>query len=408
MDVFQGHNTGLCDSYLKAMRSESPQLVKVFIVAIEIKTHNESLQEMLEKHQECLKRQREAVKYRLKKLAARQSEITKKSSVIRESIIRKYEEIQKILEEDRRVTLSYLEMEERAAVSALDELMEKNCSLIQEIEQDLARLSVELDQKHKQSDTMQDTEIVDRAMELLNRTDPGSVSLDEVKADQILSLTNNMLLLIRSQTPITKKLIKSYSSEVCLDPETAHPKLIISPLGDSATYTDTWQEVPDLPGRFDTTLNVISLQGLSFGRHYWEIDVTGKTYWELGLTYPAIPRKGTAEDCWLGRGSESWCVEFFDGEYTAWHGGVPHQLPVTKHFCRIGVMCSFPAGLVTFLGADNMTPLFSFCAGTFTDCLHLALCPGHDHNGTNAMPIVICNASSPTSALGFVFPEKGS
>lgn len=266
-------------------------------------------------------------------------------------------------------------------------------------------------------------------MDMLNRTDPSSVSLDEVKADQILSLTNSMLLLISSQTPIIKKLFKSCqfthyiyshnltyltcrflcvkfvkyvspdSSEVYLDADTAHPKLIISPQGDSATYTETWQQLADLPGRFDTTLNVISLQGLSFGRHYWEIDVTGKTYWELGVTYPTIPRKGTTEDCWLGRGDESWCVEFFDGEYTAWHGGMPHQLPFTKRFCRIGVLCSFPAGLVTFLEADNMTPLFSFCAGTFSDCLHLALCPGHDHNGTNAKPIVICNTPSPTSDL---------
>ncbi|XP_041803998.1 probable E3 ubiquitin-protein ligase TRIML1 [Chelmon rostratus] len=352
--------------------------------------------EALEKHQECLKKQREAVKYRLKKLAARQSEITKKSSVIRESIIRKYQEIQAILDEDLRITLSHLEMEERAAVSALDGLMERNCYLIQEIEQDLARLTVTLDQTDTEPDTMvikvRQTKLVD----VLNRTDPISVSLDEVKADQILSLTNNMLLLICSQTPIIKKLIKSYSSEVCLDPETAHPKLIISPKGDSATYTDTWQQLPDLPGRFDTTLNVISLQGYSFGRHYWEIDVTGKTYWELGVTYPTIPRKGTTEDCWLGRGDESWCVEFFDGEYTAWHGGVPHQLPFTRRFRQIGVLCNFPAGLVTFLEADNMTPLFSFCAGTFSDCLHLALCPGHDHNGTNSKPMAICNAPSPT------------
>ncbi|XP_067465737.1 probable E3 ubiquitin-protein ligase TRIML1 [Thunnus thynnus] len=362
---------------------------------------------MLEKNQECLKKQREAVKYRLKKLAARQSEITKKSSVIRESIIRKYQEIQTILDEDLRMTLSYLEMEERAAVSALDGLMEKNCSLIQEIEQDLARLTVALDQVDAQTDTMsffsyseqQEMEAVDKVIDLLNRTDPSSVNLDDAKAEQILSLTNNMLLLVCSQTPLFKKLIKSYSSEVSLDPETAHPKLIISPQGDSATYTDTWQELPDVPDRFDTTLNVISLQSFSFGRHYWEIDVTGKTYWELGVTYPTIPRKGTSEDCWLGRGNESWCVEFFDGEYTAWHGGVPHQLPFTKRFCRIGVLCSFPAGLVTFLEADNMTPLFSFCAGTFSDCLHLALCPGHDHNGTNAKPIVICNTPSHTSGL---------
>uniref|UniRef100_A0A3Q3F687 B30.2/SPRY domain-containing protein n=2 Tax=Labrus bergylta TaxID=56723 RepID=A0A3Q3F687_9LABR len=177
------------------------------------------------------------------------------------------------------------------------------------------------------------------------------------------------------------------SSEVSLDPETAHPKLIISPQGDSATYSDTWQQLPDPPVRFDTTLNVLSVQGFSFGRHYWEIDVTGKTYWELGVTYPTIPRKGPSEDCWLGRRGESWCVEFFDGEYTAWHGGVPHQLPFTNCICRVGVLCSFPAGLVTFVEAENMTQLFSFCAGTFSDSLHLALCPGHDHNGTNANPI---------------------
>ncbi|XP_069000223.1 probable E3 ubiquitin-protein ligase TRIML1 [Embiotoca jacksoni] len=355
--------------------------------------------ETLEKHHECLKKQREAVKYRLKKLAARQSEITKKSSVIRESIIRKYQEIQTVLDKDLRITLSHLEMEERAAVSALDGLMERNCSLIQEIEQDLARLTVALNQVDTEPDTMEDMETVERVMDLLNSTDPSRVSLDEAKAEQILSLTNKMLLLICSQTPIIKKLINSYSSDVFLDPETAHPKLIISPQGDSATYTDTWQQLPDLPGRFDTTLNVISLQGFSFGRHYWEIDVTGKTYWELGVTYPTIPRKGTTEDCWLGRGAESWCMEFFDGEYTAWHGGVPHQLPYTKRFCRIGVLCSFPAGLVTFLEADKMIPLFSFCAGTFSDCLHLALCPGHDHNGNNAKPIGICNAISPTSDL---------
>ncbi|XP_047459072.1 E3 ubiquitin-protein ligase TRIM39 [Mugil cephalus] len=360
------------------------------------------LQGTLEKHQECLKKQRNAVKYRLKKLAARQSEITKKSSVIRESIIQKYQEIKTVLDEDLRITLSHLEMEERAAISALDGLMERNCSLIQDIEQDLARLTLSLEQTDTEPDTMsffsyselEDTVTVDRVIDLLNTTDPSSVTLDEAKAEQLLSLTNSMLLLVNSQTPIMKKLLNSYSSDVSLDPETAHPKLIISSQGDSATYTDTWQQLPDHPGRFDTTLNVISTEGFSFGRHYWEIDVSGKTYWELGLTYPTISRKGTTEDCWLGRGPESWCVEFFDGEYTAWHAGVPHQLPFTKLFCRIGVLCSFPAGLVTFLEADKMTPLFSFCAGTFSNCLHLALCPGHDHNGKNVKPIVICNASS--------------
>ncbi|XP_024153079.2 E3 ubiquitin-protein ligase TRIM21 [Oryzias melastigma] len=366
-----------------------------------------SQEETLAKHQECLKKQRDAVKQRLKKLAARQADIKKKSSAIRESVVRKYQEIQASLEEDLRITLSHLEMEERAVVSALDGVMEKNCALIQELEQDLARFSLALDQINREPDSasfysypeQQDMEAVDRVMDVLDQSDPSSVSLDEAKAEQILSLTNNMLLLVCSQTPLIRKLLKSYSSEVHLDPETAHPKLIVSPRGDSVAYTDVWQPLPDVPERFDTTLNVISLQSFSFGRHYWEIDVTGKTYWELGVTYPSIPRKGASEDCWLGRGPESWCMEFYDGEYTAWHGGVPHQLPFTKPFCRIGVLCSFPAGLVTFVEVDRMTPLFSFCAGTFSDCLHLALCPGHNHNGKNAKPVVIFNTTSPTSDL---------
>ncbi|XP_046885422.1 E3 ubiquitin-protein ligase TRIM39-like [Hypomesus transpacificus] len=357
---------------------------------------NAASQENLWRQQESLKRQREAVHFRLKKLTARQGEITKKSSDMRASIRRQYEEIQKVLEEDQRVTLTQMEMEERAAVLALDDLEETSCALIQEIEVDLSRISSELARTEEGGEEERREE---RVKEVLRGCDPGSIRLDEARAEQILSLTNNLLLLLRSQTPISKRLIRGYRSEVSLDPDTAHPKLVVSAQGDSVTYTDTWQELPDHPGRFDTTLNVISLQGFASGCHYWEVEVTGKTYWELGLTYLSIPRKGRAESCWLGRGRESWCVEFFDGEYTAWHAGVPYPLPITKRFSHIGVLCSFSTGLVAFLGGDNMMPLFSFCAGTFTDSLHLAMCPGHDHNSTNAKPLVICNATPPASAL---------
>lgn len=187
----------------------------------------------------------------------------------------------------------------------------------------------------------------------------------------------------------------SDAQEVILNPESAHPKLIISPAGDSVTYTDTWQEVPENLSRFDTTLNVISLEGFKEGRSYWEVQVSGKTYWELGLTYPIIPRKGHEEQCWLGRGPESWCVEYFNGDYTAWHNGVPHELTHVngRQFQRIGVFSSSCAGLMCFLGSDTMTPLYSFCVGTFTDALHQAVCPGHDNQGTNWKPLLICDAS---------------
>ncbi|KAF4105689.1 probable E3 ubiquitin-protein ligase TRIML1 isoform X1 [Onychostoma macrolepis] len=343
---------------------------------------------MQKNNQDHLMRQREAIRCRLKKLNGKQNEIKSKSSAMRGSIVKKYEDMRRVLEEDCRITLSLLEMEETAAVRALDDLIEANCVLLRDIEVQLNEGMMDSDIQLGDRVTMYE----DRVLELLTATEPGLIKLDEAKSDQLLGLTNNLLLFIRSQIPIAKRLLKSYSSEVVLDPSTAHPKLIISSEGDCATFTDVWQDVPEHEARFDTTLNVLSIQCWDSGHHYWEVDVSGKIYWELGLTYPSISRKGQKEDCWLGRHAESWCLEYFDGDYNAWHGGTAHPLPISTCFHRIGIFCSFPGGLVTFLGVDSMTPLYSFCAGTFTDSLHLALCPGHDLQGTNSKPVKICRS----------------
>lgn len=146
---------------------------------------------------------------------------------------------------------------------------------------------------------------------------------------------------------------------------------------------------------------MISRKSFTDVRNYWEVQVAGKTYWELGLTYHKIPRKGREEDCWLGRGPTSWCVEYFNGEYTAWHNGVSHELTHVsgRTFQRIGIFSSSEGGLICFLGADTMTPLYSFCAGTFTDILYQAVCPGHDNQGTNRKPLLICDASKSAPTL---------
>ncbi|XP_072229010.1 probable E3 ubiquitin-protein ligase TRIML1 [Leuresthes tenuis] len=346
--------------------------------------------ETLLKCQQNLLRQRDAIAHRMKKLAAKQVELTKKTDAVKEKIKKKYADMKRVLDEDLRITLAQLDTEHEATEKLVEDKIEDCYHLTQELDQELAKISNEV--KTNGSDIQVNTKF--RISETLKLTDPDLIQTDDFKNDQLLSLTINLLLFIRSQVPVTKKLFQSYASEVVLDADTAHPKLIISPEGDSATYTETWQDVPETPSRFDNTLNVISERGFSDGRHYWEVDVSGKTYWELGLTYPSILRKGREEDCWLGRGKESWCVEYFNGDYTAWYGGVKHELPLLagRQFTRIGVFCSFPGGLVCFLGADTMTPLHCFSAGTFTDILHQALCPGHDNEGTNWKCLKICDA----------------
>ena len=48
-----------------------------------------------------------------------------------------------------------------------------------------------------------------RISETLKTTDPDLIQVDEFKNEQLLSLTINLLLFIRSQVPVTKKLFQS-------------------------------------------------------------------------------------------------------------------------------------------------------------------------------------------------------
>lgn len=51
--------------------------------------------------------------------------------------------------------------------------------------------------------------LVYRIMETLKLTDPELIQMDEFKNEQLLCLTINLLLFIRSQVPVTKKLFQS-------------------------------------------------------------------------------------------------------------------------------------------------------------------------------------------------------
>ncbi|KAL4613006.1 zinc-binding protein A33-like [Arapaima gigas] len=346
-------------------------------------------QDVLVGKQESLKKQKDSLMYRMEKLTAKQVEVTKKSTALKENVTKTYERMKAVLDEDLRITLTHLDMESLATIRTIEDHINRCYCLVQDIERELIQLGGEQEQEQALDWTSD---------QLLKVSNPDFVKLDEPKAEQLLGMTNNLLVFIRSQMPIARRLLQSYTSEVVLDVDTAHPKLVISPDGRSARYTDTWQELPEKPSRFDNTLNVLGLHGFSKGRHYWEVEVAGKTYWELGLTYPSIPRKGQKEDCWLGRSADSWGLEFFNGVYTAWHRGMAHEVPVSSCFERIGVFCSFHGGLILFLGVDSTMPLFSFCAGMFTDYLHPAMCPGHDSEGTNCRPLRICSTPKPVSS----------
>ncbi|XP_074489701.1 zinc finger protein RFP-like isoform X1 [Sebastes fasciatus] len=88
------------------------------------------------------------------------------------------------------------------------------------------------------------------------------------------------------------KRVQQSAVDVTLDPDTANPKLILSDDGKEVKHGDVRKNLPDNPERFDSCVNVLAKQSFSSGRFYYEVQVKGKTGWDLGVARESINRKG--------------------------------------------------------------------------------------------------------------------
>ncbi|XP_056432732.1 NACHT, LRR and PYD domains-containing protein 3-like [Gadus chalcogrammus] len=162
---------------------------------------------------------------------------------------------------------------------------------------------------------------------------------------------------------------KKYTTQLSLDPNTAHRDLTIS---EGNRHARRWitQPTEDLPERFDFWTQVLCVEGLKH-RCYWETELTGRV--QLGVAYGRMHRKGEGDDCHLGRNDSSWGMSCTKNGYNAWHNGVNIALTVAPCSNRVGVYLDWSAGTLTFysVSVGELTPLHTFHA-SFTEPLYPA------------------------------------
>ncbi|KAL2080902.1 hypothetical protein ACEWY4_022755 [Coilia grayii] len=143
---------------------------------------------------------------------------------------------------------------------------------------------------------------------------------------------------------------------VTLDPNTAHPNLILSEDLTSVRPGDERQQLPDNPERFDHYYCVLGSEGFNSGAHCWDVEVGDGPFWNIGVILESIPRKGEGNSL-IG----DWSVTYKGGKYLTWSTPQPPTpLTLKRKLQRIRVQLDWDRGKVSFSDPDSNTHLCTF------------------------------------------------
>ncbi|CAN9513756.1 unnamed protein product [Ophioblennius macclurei] len=176
------------------------------------------------------------------------------------------------------------------------------------------------------------------------------------------------------------------------DPETAHPNLSLSQSLTSVRYEED-KDTTDCqanPRRFHYYYCVLGQQSFISGRHYWEVEVGGKTAWRLGVAREDVPR-GEMQS--TGTSNGLWTLALKGGSVIACTEPRPTKVTVSLRLVRIGVFLDCEKEEVAFYNALTMSPIFTFSMENAVGPLFPFYNPCDDDDGKNTAPLRIFTPS---------------
>ncbi|XP_055648504.1 tripartite motif-containing protein 10-like isoform X15 [Falco biarmicus] len=278
-------------------------------------------------------------------LEDRDSEVRKQDAVIRKLTTRLEEfNDQEADESSEELGESALERDE------LNKELGERDRKIEEITEELAERTAQIDELNTELGE-RDTKIDELSAEIEKRNrkiDELTAELEEYKAKM-------------------RKCIKEHRKEeekmasVTLDPETAHPRLILSKDQKSVRWEYMLQESPDSPERFDADPCVLGCEAFTSGRHYWVVDLAEGQYCAVGVSKESLRRKGPIN---FNPEEGIWAVQQWGFKNRALTSP-PTLLNLPRVPRKIRISLDYEWGEVAFFDVENKIPIFTFPSASF-------------------------------------------
>ncbi|XP_036431328.1 nuclear factor 7, brain-like [Colossoma macropomum] len=262
-----------------------------------------------------------------------------------------FEELHQFLRDEEAARISALREEEEQKSQTMKERIEKMSreisalsDTIRAVEEEMAAEDVPFLQNYKAT--------VKRAQ--LTLQDPESLS------GALLHVAKHLANLKFTVWETMQQIV--HFTPVTLDPNTAHPKLILSDDLTSLRVTKEKQQLPDNPERFDKSYCVLGSEGFNSGTHCWDVEVGDSEHWILGVMTESAQRKKLISS---RRGV--WSVWYLRGKYRVCFSPQPDTLlSVGQTVRRVRVQLDWDRGKLSFSDPLTKTHLHTF-THTFTE-----------------------------------------
>uniref|UniRef100_A0A670HP32 Zinc finger protein RFP-like n=1 Tax=Podarcis muralis TaxID=64176 RepID=A0A670HP32_PODMU len=371
----EGRKGGVCEKHQEPLNlfcddHESP----ICVVCEKSKMHENHkvipLEEAFEKYKgeicrrlEILRKEREEILAHQAALDKECKDLLKLTETERLKTVEKFRELRHFLEEQEKRLLNDVEEVEKEIGGRRDEQLARLSRKLSSLE----RIIQEMEEKSQQpaSELLQDVRRTLQRYEERESPEKPLAFPPELR-NRILDSCdlNHLVEDIMKQWKVAVLYRKQLQkANVTLDPDTAHPQLILSEDQKSLSRGDKPQALPDNPERFRYRPCVLGREGFTAGRHFWEVTVESGELWALGVARKSVERKGYFN---FSPEGGIWAVEKWGGGYLACSSPISSLLSLFWVPRRIQVTLDYEGGRVSFSDADSGAKIYTFSGASFS------------------------------------------